>query len=102
MAKRRRQAKKEEEYLEKLASSFNGYVSFCKAVSYPENPISARSYVYDKYMDLNIVVLNTSIFSGQPVCDENWTIQLDDKNNVKVNDFQKIWLSNLIYQSIRC
>ena len=84
--------KKEEEYLEKLASSFNGYVSFCKAVTCPENPISARSYVYDKYKDLNIVVLNTSIFSGQPVCDENWTIQLDDENNVKVNDFQKIWL----------
>lgn len=41
--------KKEEEYLEKLASSFNGYVSFCKAVTCPENPISARSYVYINY-----------------------------------------------------
>ncbi len=84
--------KKEDEYLGKLASSFNGYVTFCKDISYPENPISVSSYIYDKFEDLNIVVLNTSIFSGQPICDENGIIQLDDQNNVIVNDFQKIWL----------
>lgn len=83
---------KEDEYWRKLASSFNGHVIFCKDISYPENPISVSSYIYDKFTDLNIVVLNTSIFSGQPVCDKEWNIQRDNENNVKVNDYQKIWL----------
>lgn len=94
--------KKEKEYLGKLASSFNEYVSFCKDMSYNENPISVSSYIYDKFNDLNIVVLNTSVFSGQPVCNKEWIIQRDDQNHVKINDFQKIWLceSELIEYSL--
>ena len=83
---------KEDEYLNKVTSSFMKFVSFCKEISSTENPISPNSYVYDKYEDLNIVVLNTSAFSGQPVCDEKGDFKRDSNNRIIVDDLKKIWL----------
>lgn len=82
----------EENYANKLCVSFNEYISLCQ--KYPiNNPIQMRTYVYKEINGLNIIVLNTSIFCGQPVLDDDGKITLNDDGIIKVNDYKKLWIA---------
>lgn len=62
-------------YERKLRSDFETYVSFCKKISGSHSPLATQSYVYKEIPGINIVVLNTSTFSGQPSLDIEGNIQ---------------------------
>ncbi len=85
--------KVEEQYASRLYPDFKEYVDFCRNATSEDNPISERSYIYENVSDINIIVLNTSTFSGQPKLDENGNIVRDNFNKVVVNDNGKIWIS---------
>ena len=75
----------------KLRSNFETTVDFLKSISDSDHPISTRSYVYRKVSGLNIVVLNTSVFSGQPVLNSLGEIVKKD-GQVQVDDEGKMWI----------
>lgn len=82
----------EENYANKLCASFNEYLNLCQ--KHPiNNPLQMRTYIYKEIDGLNIIVLNTSIFCGQPVLDVDGKIILNDDGIVKVNDYEKLWIS---------
>lgn len=83
--------KNQNTYEPKLRSDFEAYVEFCKTVLGEDQTVSTGSYIYDRVPGINIVVLNTSVFSGQPVLDENGNFVKAD-GNVAVNDEGKIWI----------
>ncbi len=82
---------KENEYNDKLASSFNCFVDFCKTATHTEHPIKIGSYIYE-LEDINVIILNTSIFSGQPVQEDSGNFSKDENGNIMVNDYQKLWM----------
>lgn len=58
--------KKGENILKCSEKDFNDFVMLCKYLDNEDNPIETGSYVTSPVPDLNVIVLNTSIFSGQP------------------------------------
>lgn len=84
--------KHEHTYEPKLRSAFEPYVEFCKSIIGGDNPLSTQSYIYGNVPGINIVVLNTSIFSGQPMLDEKGEILKKDGQNL-VDDTGKLWIS---------
>lgn len=82
----------EESYAEKLCVNFKEYLQLCQNHS-TNNPMQTRTYIYKEIDGLNVIVLNTSIFCGQPVLDDNGDIIQDNTGVVKVNDFKKLWIA---------
>lgn len=82
----------EEEYAKRLRPDFQQYVEFCKSVS-KDNPIHTQSYIYNNIEDINIIVLNTSVFSGQPILDKRGNIKKDKTEKISVDDNKKLWVS---------
>lgn len=83
--------KQQENYATKLRSDFEKFEKFCKSVAGSDNQITTKSYIYDKVAGINIVVLNTSIFAGQPVLNKEGFIIKKD-GIVEVNDQGKMWM----------
>lgn len=83
--------KQQENYASKLRPDFEKFEKFCKGVAGQDNSITTKSYIYDKVSGINIVVLNTSTFAGQPVLDEKGNIIKND-GIVEVNDQGKMWM----------
>lgn len=81
--------KQEDEYAKKLCADFENYVNLCRSNS-ENNPIQNRTYIYQGIDGVNIIILNTSIFCGQPVLKEGEMV--NEGNNVQVDDFQKLWI----------
>lgn len=73
-----------------LKKDFDRFVLFCQEADAKSNPIETGTYVYKDIEGLNIVVLNTSVFSGNPKCDSNGKII---RNGVM--DDGKLWFSEL-------
>lgn len=84
--------KAEDEFVNRLNTDFTDYVSFCKEVTSVDNPISTNTYIY-KISNLNVIVLNTSTFAGQPELDEEGNIKRTKDKQVIVNDNGKIWIA---------
>lgn len=85
--------KKEENYAQKLRADFEEFIDFGKKIFKNTNPIVTKSYIYDKVEGINIIVLNTSIFCGQPELDEAGNIKKVG-DHIKINDDGKLWISN--------
>ncbi len=85
--------KEEDEFVKRLNTDFDRYVDFCKKNTSDDNPISTNTYIYKKISSINVVVLNTSTFAGQPEIDEKGNIKRDKDGNVIVNDNGKIWIA---------
>jgi len=85
--------KEEEDFAKRLNPDFEDYVSFCKEITSEDNPISTNTYIYKKLSGLNIVVLNTSTFAGQPEMNQDGSIKTNKDGKVIVNDNGKIWIA---------
>lgn len=91
--------KQEHTYEPKLRSAFEPYVEFCNGIIGNDSPLSTQSYIYDKVPGINIVVLNTSIFSGQPMLDAKGGILKED-GQILINDTGKLWISENSFPEI--
>lgn len=83
---------KEEVYASKLRPDFSEYVEICKELTREDNSISEHTYIY-RINNINIIVLNTSVFCGQPVLNERNEIIGEKENDIKVDDTYKIWVT---------
>ena len=77
-------------YSEDLKNDFEKFVSFCKDIELDENPVEIGTYIYHAVEELNIVVLNTSIFAGNPKYDKNGKCI---KN--RVDDDGRLWFADI-------
>lgn len=91
--------KKEENYAKKLRADFEEFIDFSKKILKNMNPIATKSYIYDKIEGINIIVLNTSVFCGQPELDEEGDIKKDE-GKIKINDDGKLWISDKDFPDI--
>lgn len=86
--------KDDNSWKEKLKTNFKEYVSFIKSIMGEQYPITEDTYIYNMIDDISIIVMNTSIFSGQPLLNDKGEYQKDEKGNVIVCDEGKLWVSD--------
>lgn len=91
--------KQESAYDTKLQGDFNAFVKFCQDTT--GSPVSTQTYLYKEVPGINIVVLNTSVFSGQPQLDQNGQIVTDENGNPRIQDAGKLWISQDAFPDIR-
>lgn len=84
----------EENYAKKLRADFDEFVEFIKKIMKKSNPLVTQSYIYNQVDGINIVVLNTSIFCGQPELDDSENIKEKDVTQIKIQDEGKLWISD--------
>ena len=77
-----------------LKGNFSQYVSFVKAIMGENYPITEDTYMYNDIDDISVIILNTSIFSGQPVLDGCGKFKTDSKGNVIVSDEGNLWIND--------
>lgn len=83
--------KKESTYDIKLRADFNEFAKFCQDIT--GNPVNTQNYIYKEVPGINIVVFNTSVFSGQPQLDQEGKIVTDENGDPKIQDAGKLWIS---------
>lgn len=83
---------KAEVYASKLRPDFAEYVEICKELTSKDNPICEHTYIYE-INNINIIVLNTSVFSGQPILNDRNEIFDKRVDEIEVDDTYKIWVT---------
>ena len=91
--------KQESAYGTKLRADFDAFVKFCKDIT--GSPLSTQTYLYNEIPGINIVVFNTSVFSGQPQLDRDGRIVYDENGNPRIQDTGKLWISQEALPDIR-
>ena len=85
--------KNELSYRNKLKGDSSDFIGVCEEYLEVENADKlSSSYICDSVQGINIIVLNTCIFCGQPVLSETGDI-VKENDQVVVNDFEKIRLT---------
>lgn len=79
-------------YERRLSVDFEKYVKFCNKITGNSTFITTKSYVYTQIHGINIVVLNTSVFAGQPMLNKDGEIMEKDGKPI-VDDSGKLWFS---------
>lgn len=91
--------KQESAYGTKLQGDFNAFVKFCQDIT--GSPVSTQTYLYKEVPGINIVVFNTSIFSGQPQLDPDGKIVFEEKGKPRIQDAGKLWISQDAFPDVR-
>lgn len=90
--------KQEAEYDNKLQGDFKEFVRFCLDIA--SISVSTQTYLYKKVPGINIVVFNTSVFSGQPQLDQDGNPVKDENGNTVIQDAGKLWISQNAFPDI--
>ena len=77
-----------------LKTNFQEYVMFVKSIMGEKYPITEDTYIYNENNDISVIVLNTSIFAGQPILKENGEYKITKNGDVCVYDNGKLWIND--------
>ena len=91
--------KQESAYDTKLRGDFDAFVKFCQDIT--GGPVSSQTFLYKEVPGINIVVFNTSVFSGQPQLDQNGEIVTEENGSPRIQDAGKLWISQDAFPDVQ-
>ena len=94
--------KQQQDFSQKLKGDFNNFKVYIEN-NFDSSCICSTDHFVDQGIDgVNIIVLNTSIFAGQPKLDDSGNFVKDEATGlIKVSDVGQLWINDLELPSVK-